>query len=503
MQAIDWAVIAGYATLVLVIGWRVGRGHQTTDELFLGGRRIPVWAAFLSMVATELSAATFIGVPVASYGGDWAYLQLAFGALAGKIVVATWFISRYHQLRLVTVYGFLDQRFGRRAELLGSWFFLVGRLFASGARLFIGAVAFAIVTDLDMVASIVIVGLIAGVYTFAGGIRAVIWTDTLQGTVFIVAAATALVVLSGRIDGGFDGMWASAQQAGKTQVFHFPPLFDGGAAWSTFQENYLGATSAFFVSLFGGFFLVLASHGTDQDMVQRLLTTRDGRKGGAALIGSAITNFPLSALFLFLGTGLWAFYRPDLGTFAAYDISDIARIFPTFVLHEIPVGIRGLIFAGLFAAAMSSMDSALNALATTWVVNIRRDVTDPAEKLRITRRATIVFGLLLIGAALACVAWYRSLASSGFGLIDLALGSMTVLYGGLLGAFLVGLATGRGSERSVTAGMIISGLLGIVLLLQPLYLDGRTELAWIWWIILGTAISFSIGVLGRGEERST
>jgi len=496
--------MAAYAAVVLWIGWRTGRGHQTTDDLFLGGRRIPAWAAFLSMVATELSAATYIAVPAASYGGDWAYLQFAFGALAGKLVLATWFIGRYHQMRLVTVYGFLERCFGRRVELLSSWFFLVGRLFASGSRLFIGALAFSTVTGQPMVPSILIAGVVAGIYTLSGGIRAVIWTDTLQGAVFVIAAVTALLVVLGNV-GGFGGVWDAAGSAGKTQVFHFPALGGPTAAeiWQSFMTHYVSASSGFFVALFGGFFLTLASHGTDQDMVQRLLTTRDGRRGGAALVGSAITNFPLSALFLLLGTGLWAFYQSDLaGSVVEYDISDNKRIFPIFVLHEIPVGLRGLIFAGLFAAAMSSMDSALNALATTWVVNIRRDVKDPEDRLRMTRRATVVLGVLLVGAALACVVWAEAMAASGFGLIDLALGSMTVLYGGLLGAFLVGMATRRGSERSVMTGMLTSGVLGLALLLQPLYVPGgEVVVAWPWWIILGTAVSFGIGVLGDGKRR--
>ena len=497
--------MAAYAALVLWIGWRTGRGHQTTDELFLGGRRIPAWAAFLSMVATELSAATYIAVPAAAYGGDWAYLQFAFGALAGKVVLGVWFIRRYHAMGLVTVYGFLQQRFGRGVELLASWFFLVGRLFASGSRLFIGALAFATVTGQPMVPSILMAGLVAGIYTLSGGIKAVIWTDTLQGAVFIFAAVTALVVVLGET-GGLGEVWTTAESADKTQVFHFPDLGGPTAAeiWDALLGNYITRASAFLVALFGGFFLTLASHGTDQDMVQRLLTTRTGNKGAMALIGSAITNFPLSALFLFLGTSLWVFYRPDSpDPWTAYDISDSGRIFPVFVLHEIPAGIRGLIFAGLFAAAMSSMDSALNSLATTWVVNIRRNAqVSPEERLRMTRRATVVLGLLLIGAALGCVAWAQAMKASGFGLLDVALGSMTILYGGLLGAFLVGMMTERGSQGSVMAGMLASGCLGLVLLFQPLYTDGaKVVVAWPWWIIIGTVVSFGIGVLGRSKPR--
>ena len=366
------------------------------------------------------------------------------------------------------------------------------------------------VTGLDMYSAILIAGVVAGVYTLCGGIRAVIWTDTLQGAVFLIGALTALIILIGHAPNGVAGIWSEASDLRKTEIFHFPSIFGDGTTTGAeildaFMSKYVGATSGFFIALFGGFFLTLASHGTDQDMVQRLLTTRDGKRGGWALVGSALTNFPISAVFLLLGTSLWVFYRPDLpGYFTDYDIGDKARVFPRFVLHEVPVGLRGLIFSGLFAAAMSSMDSALNSLATTWVVNIRRGIHDRGRRLFEARAATVVCAALLILAACGCVHWHKTLADSGFSLIDVALGSMTVLYGGLLGAFLVGMMSRRGTETSVFLGMAVSSGLGVLLLLQPLWTaSGKVEIAWPWWIILGTLVSFLIGLAGRPRPTST
>lgn len=501
MELLDWVVVSAYAVAVLLIGWRVGRGHQTEEELFLGGRRVPAWAAFLSMVATELSAATYIAVPAAAFGGTWSYMQFAFGALIGKFVLATWFISRYHKMKLVTVYGFLEHRFGRKVELLSAWMFLVGRIIASGSRLFIGAFAFAAVTGFEMHNAIIVAGLVAGTYTLCGGIRAVIWTDTIQGAVFVIGAVTALMVLAGADPDGLGGIWSKASDAGKLEVFSLPDIF-GEDGWEVFRAQWLAGGSGFVVALLGGFFLNLATHGTDQDMVQRLLTTRDGRRGGLALIGSSLSNFPLTALFLLVGSGLWVFYGQDVAAFfARAKLQDPGHVLPYFVLNEVPAGLRGLIFAGLFAAAMSSMDSAVNAIATTWVVNIRRIRNDAAASVKATRVATTVCALCLIGAALGCAQWRGLLKGSGITLIGFALASMTILYGGLLGAFLVGMMTRRGSQATVLTGMIVSSGVGLMLAIQPLWTPDRSVIiGWPWWIIIGTIISFGIGVTGRPDR---
>jgi len=386
----DYLVLALYGATVLALGCFSGRGHQRSDELFLGGRRLPAWAVLFSMVATELSAATFLGVPHAAYLGDWAYLQLAFGALLGKLVLGVYVIPLYYRSGSVTVYGLLEQRYGSLARRAAAVAFVGGRIVASGVRLFIAALAFAAVTGLDLDLAVVSCGGIAGAYTLAGGIRAVIWTDVLQGCVFIAAALAVVTTLGVHPHGGWVSITAWAAQHGRMQVFHFAPLFS------------LGDARPFFVGLIGGFFLTLATHGTDYDMVQRLLTTRSGKAGGWALIGSALLNFPITVLFLAIGTGIAAVYQ----TTPPYEISDASQILPLFSLHELAPGARGLLFAGLFAAAMSSLDSAVCAIATTVSVDVLSAARDEAVLVRRMRLASIVSCVALVGAALGFARYY-------------------------------------------------------------------------------------------------
>lgn len=490
----DYAVIAVYAGLTLAIGIRAGRGHQRASDLALGGRALPTWAVLFSMVATELSAATFIGVPHAAYAGNWAYLQLAFGALAGKLVLGLYVIPLYHRAGCITVYGLLEGRFGPTTRRTAAIAFAGGRILASGVRLFIAALAFAAVTGLDVYAAIAICGGIAGSYTLVGGIRSVVWTDVLQGVVFIAAALAILVSLSLHPLGGLAEIARWAVDGGRMQVFQLSPLVA------------LADARPFAVGLVGGFFLTLATHGTDYDMVQRLLAARTGRAGGRALIGSALLNFPLTALFLFIGTGIAFAYRQP----PAYDISDAVRILPLFALHELPAGARGLLFSGLFAAAMSSFDSAVCAIATTWSVDVLREPKDEIRLLRRLRLASVGCSVALLIAALGIARYHAAVfqgaaadASVGFGLVDLALSAMTLLYGGLLGIFALALLSGRrGSDASAVAGLAAGALVGAALFLHPLIAGepGRVLIAWPWWIPISATVAFGVAASRSRRE---
>ncbi|UCE87593.1 MAG: hypothetical protein JSU66_07745, partial [Deltaproteobacteria bacterium] len=492
MTTADYAVISVYAVAVLAIGGRAAREHQSASDLLLGRRELPAWAVLFSMVATELSAATFIGVPHAAYGGNWAYLQFAFGALAGKLVLAATALPLYHRLRVVTVYGFLEQRFGPRARLAAALCFVAGRVLASGVRLFIAALAFAVVTGLEVEVAIVACGALAGLYTLAGGIRAVVWTDVLQGAVFLAAGLACVAALALRADGGLPALWAWADAADRIRVLHWTPPIA------------LGDTRPFLVGLLGGFFLTLATHGTDYDMVQRLLTTRDARASRRALLGSALLNFPLTALFLFIGTGMaFVHLQPP-----AYDISEPSRVLPIFAVHELPSGARGLLFAGLFAAAMSSFDSAVCAMATTLSVDVLPRATSSRALVRRLRVASLACSGMLMVAALAMSAYQRALADAAagapgapaFSLVDLALSAMTIVYGGLLGVFALGMANRhRGSDASAVAGLCVGGLVGAALFVHPL-VAGRTLIAWPWWIPLAALASLLVAAIPRPER---
>jgi SSS family solute:Na+ symporter len=499
MSSLDLSVIAAYAVLVVAVGLRASRPHANAAELQLAGRGLPTWAVLLSLAATELSAATFLGVPHAAYAGTWAYLQFAFGALLGKLVLSRWVIPLYHRLGVVTVYGFLGDRFGPHTRRSAALCFTAGRVLASGVRLFIASLAFAEVTGWRIEAAIAACGLLSALYTWSGGLRAVVWTDVLQSAVLAAGAGAMLVALVAGVDGGLGGLLAWAQEHGRARIFHASPLLS------------LSDSRPFLVALAGGFFLTLATHGTDHDMVQRLLATRSGAAGARALFGSALLNFPLTALFLAIGTGLACFYAQPPG----YDISDAGRIVPLFALHELPSGVRGLLFAGLFAAAMSSLDSAICAIATTWVTDVApRPATGgrPAARMR---AASLLAAGALVGAAWLMSAYHASLSGApaegpALSLVELALSAMTILYGGLLGVFGLGfLWRRRGSDRSAVAGLAGGGIVGLALFLHPVVL-GRTAIAWTWWIPLGAAVAFAIAAIapragaapGRGRPRA-
>ncbi len=485
MSAIDYVAIGLYGISVLLVGFVTGRRSTTSDDLLLGRRSFPAWAVLLSMIATELSAATFIGVPQASYTRSWSYLQFAFGALAGKLVLSWAVIPLYHRLEIVTVYGLLGLRFGRHTRRAAAGAFIAGRVLASAVRLFIAALAFATVSGQPIELAIALCGAVAIFYTRIGGIRSVIWTDVVQGFVFVLAGLTLLVCLNDQLPGGLAAVLAWSGETGRSDVFLFDPLFS------------LTSTASFGTAFCGGFFLTLATHATDHDMVQRLLTTKDGRAGARALLGSALLNFPLTLLFLFIGTGIAFAYLQA----PHYDISTSERILPLFALHELPPGARGIVFAGLFAAAMSSLDSAICAIASTWVVDLfparANEAGEDPRLVRRMRRLSDATGLVLVAAAIAISLYYQHLQEhdGNISLVEFALSAMSILYGGLLGVFARGVVSERAaSDRSGVLGLIAGSALGLVLFLQlPLF--GEVKIAWAWWIPISASVSFAVSCL--------
>ncbi len=482
-------VVVAYAFAVLALGRRAARGHESAEHLLLGGRAIPGWAVLGSMVATELSAATFLGVPDAAYRGGWAYLELAFGALLGKLVISVVVVPLYHRLRLVSVYQLLAERFGPRSQRTAAGCFIAGRLLASGVRLFIAALAFSAATGLSLSASIVACGLIAGLYTRAGGIRSVIWTDLLQAGVFLAGAAALLFAATAAVPGGMDALLSWGADNDRLRIFHLEPLFS------------IHDGQAFGTAVVGGFFLTLATHGTDFDMVQRLLTARSGRAGGGALFGSALLNFPITALFLLVGTAIAAWQALAPGAFDP----EAGRAVPAFALQVLPAGLRGLVFAGLLAAAMSSLDSAICAIATSWTVDFGAgsDGSGDDDLARRTRQASVVATIGLVVAALAMAAVHARVATAegGPSLVEFALSAMTILYGGLLGVFGVALVAPRaGSDRGATVGLAIGAAAGLVLFLHPV-VAGETRLAWTWWVPLSASLAALATVLTPAAAR--
>ena len=485
MSNLDTLVIVLYGALVLAVGWTARRRHPSAADLHLGGRDLPAPAILASLVATELSAATFIGVPQAAYVGDWSYLQLAFGALFGKVVVAIVVIPAYYRRGVTTVYGFLGERLGGGSRRAAALAFVGGRILASGVRLFIAALAFATATGSTIELAIVVSGAVAGLYTLFGGIRSVVWTDVLQAFVFLLGAGALLFTLATNAPGGMSSILDWANGFDRTRIFHLEPLFS------------LSASNTFGVGLLGGFFLTLATHSTDHDMVQRLLCARSGRAGAWTLATSALANFPLSGLFLLIGTGI-AFHYSTAPPMAAP--LDVDRIVPLFALQEMPTGLRGLVFAGLFAAAMSSLDSAICALSTTWSVDVLSQDASETRSVRRTRWATVAFTGLIVVAALAMAAYDRLLEqspgeSSPLNLVEFALSSMTVLYGGLLGIFASALLFRRLRDRAGMVALAVGAGIGLALFLQPVWL-GEVRIAWPWWIPISAGLTATTAIVG-------
>ncbi|MCK6448574.1 MAG: hypothetical protein L6Q99_19455 [Planctomycetes bacterium] len=496
MSALDWCVIGLYAAFIVALGLVAGRGAKSAESHLRAERSLPAWAVVFSILATEISAATYIGVPEKGFAGDWTYLQTTLGYLFGKLLLATFFVGLYWRLDLTSVYGFLGRRIGPRTQRAAAWGFLGGRLIASGVRLHIAAYALKVAAGVSLEFSMVLMAVLSTAYTFLGGLKAVVWTDVAQGSIFVIGAATALVFGLHAIDVPLGELVREAFDAGK---FRALTLEDGGQSWLATQKPWPVA------ALFGAT-LVLASHGTDQENVQHLLNTKSAKSSTWSIALSALFAFPVVATFLAVGTMLWLYHRHV--PYAGYSIDDSKGIFPNFIVHAMPSGLRGLVFAGLFAAAISSLGATLNATTTIWTTDIapsrpadekrERGVSDAAGLARV-RRLICVFGALLLAVA-AFFAWWSG--RQRVDLIDLALSAMTILYGGILGTFLVALLfERRGSDLSTVVGLGAGVLVGAVGFFQKdLFGLESAVLDWAYTIPLAACATLAVAACGRRER---
>ncbi len=516
MVLIDWLVILVYLGSVTAMGLWVGRRESGLEDYFLAGRNIPWWAALLSLVATEISAATFLGAPEQGYTRDLTYLQFGIGSILARFVLAFLFIEVYYRLRVYTVYGFLASRFGTPSKACASATFLLGRLFAGGSRLFIAALAVKVVTGFDMRISIVLLGGIALVYTLVGGIRAVIWTDVAQALVLNLGVVVCIASLY------FATRMSPGEIVGYLAEHDKLRLFDTGGAGSSMLSNPYHIVPA----ILGGFFLTMATHGTDQSMIQRLLTCRSSTSSRISMVASGFLGIGVTILFLIVGLLLFVIVSRGLAEpkllHTAAELQASGKngdFFLHYIVQALPPGVSGLVIAAVLAAAMSSIDSELNAMSGA-IVNdfyrpmFRLDASD-AHYLEAARNFTLLCGALLIGLAVAIADFYESNPQTD--LLSIALGVMTLFYGGLLGVFLVGLLTRRrGSNTTNIIALITSTLLIVFIsykhkILPALGLyspnsagpfDGlyAFQLAWPWYIVLGTAVTTTIAALGMTAQ---
>ena len=529
----DWAVLAAYLLLLVGTGiWFSKREAKNTAEYFLAGRRMPMWAVSVSIIATSLSAATFVGAPEQSYKGDLTYLSTNIGGIIAVLVVAYFFIPAYYKNNCTTVYELLERRFGPSSKYATSAAFMVGRLFASGARIYIGAIPLSMilfgagVADSPRYVEMMMLSIAALVaagtfYTLFGGIASVIWTDVIQTGVLIIAVVAAIVVLWIKIDMPFGAMIDTLQTAGPdgssklTLVRSGLTVVENGQTRAGFDP---AASFTLLTAIFGFSLLNIAALGTDHDLVQRMLTCKNAVQGSRSVLWSMVLGIPLVTMFLVVGLLLWMFYSKDAliettfgpdGDTTRLIVPDSKHVFVGFILNEMPSGLRALMLAGLFAAGVGSLTSAINAMAATFIKDFyTRFVPNRGERhyMSTSRWAVCGWGIALGAFAVGCVFWQR--ASPGTTLIDLALGVMTFAYTGLLGVFLTALFTRRGNAASVIAALLTGFV--VILLMQgwmwqlwtPL-LPGigadlaALKIAFPWHMLIGTVLAFAVCCAGK------
>ncbi len=473
--ALDGAIIIGYFALIVGLGLYMGRKEESMHDFALGGRKIPWWAVLASIVAAETSAGTFLGTPGEGYSlRNYTYLQLAFGTILARVIIAFIFIKPYYDYNVYSIYEFLTVRFGTGSKNAASAVFLVTRVLASGTRLYVAAIILVLTYELFTgarpdkhselliyLAAITLVVVLTAIYTTLGGIKAVIWTDVIQAIIMMGSAIAAIVLLYNAIPGGLAGIHARLTGPHDLQVID-TGIEAGRSFWGNVQ-GILESEYTIFAALLGSTFTTMATHGTDQDMVQRMLTAKDIKRSRLSLILSGLADIPVVVIFLTIGVLLWVYYvsNPDPNL-----PKKTNEVFCYYILNGIPTGMRGLLVAGIFATAMGSLSTALNALATSYT----RDWHEPyfqkksgdAASLRTVRWATVVFSVLMIVVAGATA--YFVIIRPDKRIVPIALGIFGYTYGSLLGVFLVGMLTKtRGNDFGNVLGMI-TGFVAVAIL---------------------------------------
>src|SRR5246500_2063250 len=463
LNHLDLAIIAFYLAGITLFGLRFRKKQRTLRDYFLADRNIPWWAIALSIVAAETSTLTIISIPGLAYDSNLTFLQVVMGYVVGRIIISVVLLPHYFRGDLYTAYQLIERRFGTRLRTLTASLFLLTRAAAEGVRVYAVSIVVSIALGTGEVSSIAIITLLTLIYTFEGGLAAVIWTDVVQTAIYIGGTLVGVFTILHLVPGGWPAIHAAAAASGKLQVFDFTPN--------------LSLPYTFWAGLIGGAFFNPPSHGTDQLIVQRLLAARNERQSVTALLSSAVAIFFQFGLFLIIGVMLWAYYRLPSASFGKADY-----IYPKFIVTRLPHGISGLLIAAILAAAMSNLSAALNSLSSSSLVDFylrRRPQTDERAQLRLSRISTFFWALLLF--ALAVLSLHKIAH-----VVEVGLTIASVAYGALLGVFLLGVLTRRANERGSMIGMLFG--FGV-----ELYLWLGTKVPWTWYVAIGTLVTFGIG----------
>jgi solute:Na+ symporter, SSS family len=463
LNPLDFAIIAIYLVGITLFGMRFRKRQRTLRDYFLAGRDIPWWAIALSIVAAETSTLTIISIPGLAYDTNLTFLQVVMGYVVGRFIISFVLLPHYFRGELFTAYELIERRFGPRLRTLTSGLFLVTRAAAEGVRIYAVSIVVSIALGTGEIASIAIITVLTLIYTFEGGLAAVIWTDVVQTVIYVGGTLVGVATIIHYVPGGWSHIHQIAAAEGKLRVFDFTPTF-----WKPYT---------FWAGVIGGAFLTTASHGTDQLIVQRLLAARSQRQSVAALLSSGAAILFQFALFLLLGVMLFAYYMLPSTHFVKAD-----RIYPTFIVTRMPHGISGLLIAAILAAAMSNLSAALNSLSSSTILDFYlrlRPQTPENRKMYLSRLSTVMWATVLFILAVLALQYVGRVVEVGLKIASIA-------YGALLGVFLLGVLTRRATQYGAMIGMLCG-------LVTEVYLWQRTAVPFTWWVAIGTVVTFLVG----------
>ncbi len=491
LSILDGFIIVAYLIAVALIGSLSGGKQRTIKDYFLGGSRVPWWAVAFSIVAAETSSLTFISIPGLAYVSNLSFLQLTVGFLTARILIALFFLPAYKKGKITTAYAFLGERFGPSTQRFASVVFLFTRVAADGVRLFATAIPLAIILKAApffanwsnfqiYLISIILIAIVSLIYTYTGGMKGVIWADVLQMTIYVGGALLALVILWQKLPNDFT----------------IPP-----EKWKIINLNFGESLADFFRqpytllgALIGGTFLSLASHGTDQLIVQRLLSTPSLKDSQKAIVASGLLVIFQFTLFLIVGLLLFAFYHGVSITSPLAPFHKPDEIFPYFIIHNLPFGLKGLIIAGLFAAAMSTLAGSMSSLSGSAMLDLYKPLTKkswtPGQEVKISRLFTIVSAVILTGVALLFITLSQSV-------VEIALGIASITYGGLLGVFLLGLASQKVTEKGAIIGFSAGLAAMLSVSITPILLGRPPFVHWTWYVLIGSVVTIGVGIISQ------
>lgn len=526
MGLIDWLIVGLFLSALVVIGYLFSNKNKNIEDYFVAGRSMPGWLVAIAATGTTISAGTFVGSPELGFNTNLTYMFNLIGSIFGGCLVAALILPKLYNANTLTIYGFIGERFGESSKRANSIMFLVGQLFTSGSRLFIAAIAISVIIFGNiqfqfMVWSIIILGVVSTFYTMMGGIKGLLYIDTFQTLLMIFTGIVGLGFVISQLEGiNFHEIWTLLTDGGMVKVPAsngvIPAMAEDGTltGWASSSKIQMLDWSldfskpyTFFGGMIGVAFFKICQYTTDQEFVQRQLACQDVKKAGRSLIASQLLSLPVVVIFLLIGSLLFVKYMNDPASAAEGGtnfFTDARDIFPQFIKNHIPVGIRGLMITGLLAAALSSFNSAINSMASSFVADLYMPIRkergmseqSDSEQISSSRWMVALMGALLTGFAIVTCVMQQS---SGLNLVDFATGVMCFAYTGMIGVFLTAIFTKRGNSKSVLAALIL-GMIIIIPLMFQRELFGHNYIAWTWWCPLGAIFTTLVCMAGKAKK---